>query len=60
MKRLFRALLALLLLATCAAHADTYPSRTIRMIVPGAPGTSPDILARTLAQYLSARVASRY
>ena len=59
MKRLFRAALALLLLAACTAQADTYPSKTIRMIVPGAPGTSPDILARTLAQYLSARVGQQ-
>ncbi|MFZ4285818.1 Bug family tripartite tricarboxylate transporter substrate binding protein [Variovorax sp. HJSM1_2] len=39
-----------------AGHADTYPSRGIQIVVPAAPGGSPDILARILGQALSVRL----
>ena len=41
-----------------AAHAQTgdYPNRPLRMVVPGMPGTSPDLLARTIAHTLSPRL----
>ncbi|HUP94260.1 MAG TPA: tripartite tricarboxylate transporter substrate binding protein [Burkholderiales bacterium] len=41
-----------------AAHAQTgdYPNRPLRMVVPGMPGTSPDLLARTIAHSLSPRL----
>lgn len=40
------------------AHAQTgdYPNRPLRMVVPGMPGTSPDLLARTIAHTLSPRL----
>jgi len=36
------------------AHADTYPSRGIRIIVPSAPGGAGDMLARELADRIAA------
>jgi tripartite-type tricarboxylate transporter receptor subunit TctC len=50
---------------TCAcalaavAHAQTgdFPNRPLRMIVPGMAGTSPDLLARTIAHSLSPRLS---
>lgn len=36
--------------------AQDWPSKPLRMVVPGAAGTSPDILARTIAHYLSPRL----
>jgi tripartite-type tricarboxylate transporter receptor subunit TctC len=35
------------------AHADDYPSRPIRVIVPSSPGGSPDVLARIICAPLS-------
>ena len=36
-----------------AQSTDSYPSRTIRLIAPAAPGGNPDVLARMLAQKLT-------
>lgn len=36
-----------------AAMAQAYPNKTIRLIVPDAPGGSPDVLGRLLAQKIS-------
>ncbi len=38
------------------AAAESYPSRPIRLIVGSAPGASPDVVARLIAQYLSQRL----
>lgn len=49
------AALALATLAQTAAHAQpqAYPNRPIRLLVPGAPGSSQDVLSRILAGRLS-------
>jgi tripartite-type tricarboxylate transporter receptor subunit TctC len=39
-----------------AAHAETFPNRTIRIIVPYAPGGSIDLTARVIAKNLQASV----
>ena len=43
-------------LLAVSAPAQTYPSKPLRMIVPGMAGTSPDILARTIAHHLTPRL----
>jgi len=52
--RLFTRLLGatLLGLATLAAHADTYPSKPVRLVVPYAAGQGTDIAARFIADEL--------
>ena len=62
--RIVRAALAGLLLTLSVAWpslaaAQAWPARAMRMIVPGAPGTSPDILARIIAQYLTPRLGQQ-
>ncbi len=43
-----------------AASADTYPSRTVRLVVGVPAGGSPDIQARLLAQWLSERLGQAF
>ncbi len=53
MKLLRRAFFPVLAAAVaCAAQADTFPSRPVKIIVAFGPGSGGDILARMLAQYL--------
>jgi tripartite-type tricarboxylate transporter receptor subunit TctC len=47
---------ALLALMVPAQAQDAYPSRTITIVCPYAPGTTPDIIARQFADALSKRV----
>lgn len=46
----------LLCLVCCAAAAQPYPSRPIRMIVPQAPGSASDTVARIIAGELTTRL----
>src|SRR2546421_9707021 len=44
------------ILSATLVHAqgrDAYPSKSVRLIIPAAPGGNPDVLARMLAQKLS-------
>jgi len=45
-------------LAPFAAHAQTYPAKTVRIIVPFSPGGATDIVTRLLAQKLTAACAA--
>jgi tripartite-type tricarboxylate transporter receptor subunit TctC len=59
MKQWIAALLGVAFAAPLAAPAhaaDPWPTKPLRMIVPGAAGTSPDILARIIAKGLTPRL----
>jgi tripartite-type tricarboxylate transporter receptor subunit TctC len=43
-----------------AAHAGDYPERSVRMIVPFAPGGPADVLARLIAEKLSLRLGQQF
>jgi tripartite-type tricarboxylate transporter receptor subunit TctC len=49
-----KASVALVLVAVSSAHAQTYPSRPITMIVPFAAGGTSDVIARVVAEQMSA------
>ena len=49
----------LTLAAVGSAHADTYPTKPIQMIVPQAPGGTNDIVARLVAADLSQRLGQQ-
>jgi tripartite-type tricarboxylate transporter receptor subunit TctC len=54
-KTMRRLLLALLLWLPAAAQAQDWPPRTVRIVVPFAPGSTPDLVGRVLADSLQAR-----
>ncbi len=50
---------ASLLLAAGAYAQEPYPSKAVRIITPAAPGTSPDLLSRVIAQYLAPKLGQQ-
>src|SRR5437870_10995163 len=42
------------------ARAQAYPTRTVRIVVPGAAGNTTDILARLIGQWLSERLGQPF
>src|SRR6478736_2271440 len=48
------------LFASAAFGADEYPARTVRVIVPFAPGGGTDIVARILGQQLSQKLGQSF
>ena len=58
MRRLFGILAVLF--ASAALGADEYPARTVRVIVPFAPGGGTDIVARILGQQLSQKLGQSF
>jgi len=55
--RSLRALLSLgVAIAAAAAHAQSWPTRPVHIVIPYAPGSSPDVLARILADKLQVRL----
>jgi tripartite-type tricarboxylate transporter receptor subunit TctC len=50
----------LLLLVATSAWAQTYPSRTVRVVVPFPPGGAPDLVGRTLANRLAERLGQSF
>ena len=55
LRTLTKLLIALMLGASCIATADTYPSKSIKIVVPYSPGGGSDIAARLVANKLSER-----
>ena len=53
MQHLLKALLAITFIFSHSSFADTYPSRPVKIIVPFAPGSASDTVARTVADKLT-------
>ncbi len=55
-----RAVLALPALAALPAHADTWPSKPVHIVVPFAPGGSGDITARLVGKYMEEKTGQPF
>ena len=52
--------LALAVGCTTAAHAQTYPAKSVRVIVPFPPGGISDVLSRVMAQHLTGALGQQF
>src|SRR2546421_8192755 len=54
-----RWLCAVLLVVACGAHAQPYPSKSIRIVIPFPPGNTTDIMSRLIAPKMSERLGQQ-
>jgi len=60
MRKIAGALAAVALCAAMTAHAQNYPSKVVRVVVPYPPGGTVDAVARTIAQRLSESMGQQF
>src|SRR5687767_7149656 len=53
------ALLTLALAFACAAAAQTYPTRPLRIVIPWPPGQATDLMGRIIAQKISEQLGQQ-
>jgi tripartite-type tricarboxylate transporter receptor subunit TctC len=54
-----RWLCAVLLVAACGAHAQPYPSKPVRIVIPFPPGNTTDIMSRLIAPKMAERLGQQ-
>src|SRR5215470_7853687 len=60
MRRTFGIASALLLLASAPAAAQDWPTKTVKIVVPFGPGSTPDMVARLIADYLQQKLGQTF
>src|SRR5262249_27722857 len=60
MRRTFGMASALLLLACAPAAAQDWPTKTVKIVVPFAPGSTPDMVARLIADRLQQKLGQTF